>query len=394
MSDRRLTPPRAAATLLAVLLLATAPSAVRAQAPAALVNPVFAFPLPGDYVGPANAASAGLALADRWLGAGGYENPALFLPSGLEASPVFQRVNRQDVASENRDYDQVVGYPDLAGARLTFPAGGFGLAVYGWQPVLRMEEFSFTTGPLQSPAFLRFLTSQREIRAGASVSHPVGAARVGVAGEWVRRDDAYETHEQSGGTGAGDRRFEMSGDGFGGSAGVSWEKDPDREWGSWFGAAVHYTSELTLSGTAQDGTPTGSFAGDTTFAFDLTREAEWSGGLSGRITVAPATRVVVGFSFRSGADWQGLGRGTGTGVAWSTGLDWKDEELPWGVRFGLGQETSDGAVESKAGLLSVGFTWVSGDLALDAGILHRNLARGDRPRSSDDRGVLSVRIAF
>ena len=53
-----------------------------------------------------------------------------------------------------------------------------------------------------------------------------------------------------------------------------------------------------------------------------------------------------------------------------------------------------GALEEKSGLLSAGFTWVSGDLMLDVGIMHRNLARDGFAHSADDRIVGSVRFAF
>jgi hypothetical protein len=393
MLARRLTSLAAAAGL-AALALACPPA--HAQAPAVLRNPSFGFPIPGGHVSAANAASAGVALADRWLGTTGYENPATGLPQGIEITPVFQRVSRQDLSSQNRDFDQVVGYPDLAGARFSLPAGDWGFTLYAWQPLLRLEEISFTAGPLLTPAFVRLLTSQREIRAGGAVSRALGAARVGVSGEWVHREDFYETHEQTGSAAtSGDRRMDLQGDGFGVSAGMTWDKDTDRPWGSWFGAALRYGAEIPATGTYTgiNDSPD-ALAPDTTYGFDAARATQWSGGASGRVTVAPATRVVLGFSFGSAEDWTGLGLKTDAAFSWSAGLDWKDDELPWGARFGVGQETQSGAVEEKSGLLSVGFTWVSGDLVLDAGILHRNLARGDLPRSSDDRGVLSVRFAF
>ena len=378
-----------------LLCLAASVLPARAAAPPALANPDFAFPIPGDYVSPANAASAGVALADRWLGSTGFENPATATPRGIELSPVFQRVSRQDISSQNRDFTQVTGYPDVLGARLSWPMGAWGVTAYAWQPVLRLEEFSFSSGPLAQPAFVRLLTSQREIRAGAAVSRGAGPARFGISGEYVRRDDAYETHEQSGSPSAGDRRIEFAGAGFGGSAGFTWEKDTDRPWGSWFGAAIHYGSELTLDGTYSgvNDLP-GGVAADTSYAFTATRETEWSGGVSGKVTIAPATRFVAGLSMRTGADWTGLGIGTSTGASWGVGFDWKDPELSWGARLGLGQERNPDALEEKSGLVSVGFTWVSGDLVLDVGFLHRNLAHGDLPRSSDDRITGSVRIAL
>ena len=364
--------------------------AVRAGAPAPLSNPAYGFPLPGDFVAAANGASAGVALADRWLGESAYENPAATVKMGIEISPLFQRVSRQDLASKNRSLDQTVGYPDLAGLALSLPSRSWGLVLYAWQPVLRLEQQAYSAGPLASPAAVEQQALQREVRGGVALSHSVGAARVGIGGEWVHRADSYETHEQSGSPSAGDRVLDFKGDGYGASAGVAWSHEPDLPWGSWVGAAVHYGSELTVTGTLDEQLA----IGDTTFAFEATREAEWSGGISARVTVAPSTRVVAGVSGRSGANWQGFDFGTSGGASWSLGLDWKDAELPWGARFGVGQEANPGAIEKKAGLLSAGFTWVSGDLVLDVGLMHRNLARDGSPSSADDRAVASVKLAF
>lgn len=391
MLDRRHTPLRAAACLLAALALAT--PAAQAQVPPAIQVPdLYAFPFASEFTSPANAASAGLALADRWLGGAGFENPAARVPMGIEVSPLFQRINRQDVASQGRGFEQTqVGYPDFAGARLSFPVAGFGLTAYAWQPVLRIEDFTFETGPLSLPATVQQLTTQRELRAGLAVSHALGGVRLGLAGEWVNRDDTYEVHDLTlSAPTSGDRVYELSGSGFGGSAGVSWEKDADRPWGSWFGAAVRYGSELTLDGTSKEDL----LGGSTDSVFTLTRAAEWSGGVSGKVTIAPATRFVAGVSYRQGLDYGGAAPGTGTGLGWSAGIDWKDAEMPWGARFGFGQENLEDAFESKSGLFGFGFTWVSGDLAVDASILHRNMSRGDLPHSADDRVVLSVKVDF
>jgi hypothetical protein len=206
----------------------------------------------------------------------------------------------------------------------------------------------------------------------------------------VHRDDRYETHEQSGSPFAGDRTLDWKGDAWGGSAGMTWSQDPDKPWGTWLGAALHYSSDLAVTGTSDSQL----LAGDTTFAVTATHAAEWSGGVSARVTVAPSTHVLAALSGRSGADWQGFDFGTSAGAGWSLGLDWKDPELPWGARFGVGQESNPGAVEPRAGLLSAGFTWVSGDIVLDVGLLHRNLRREGSPNSSDDRAVASVKVAF
>jgi len=364
-------------------------SAASAAAPPPLSNPNYGFPLPGDYATPATAASASLSLADRWLGESPYENPAAQAHAGVELSPVFQHVNRQDLAANNRNIDQTTGYFDGAGGALSLPARGWGFTLYAWQPVLRLEQQGYSSGPIASPAFIQQQATQREIRSGLAISHTVGPARVGVSGEFIHRDDQYETHEQSGSPTAGDRVLKFSGDGWGGSAGVAWAIDPDRPWGSWFGAAVHYGSELDVSGTL-------SSTADTSFTPTVaaTRAAEWSGGASARVTVAPATRVVAGVAVRQGADWKGFGFGTGTGASWSLGLDWKDPELPWGARFGVGQESNQDAIEHKAGLLSAGVTWVSGSLTIDVGLLHRNLAREGFPHSADDRAVATVKVGF
>src|SRR5262245_48834622 len=368
----RLTPLGAAA-LAAALVLAC--PAARAGAPEPLSTPTYGFPLPGDYVAAANATSAGLALADRWLGSSAYENPAAGVPQAVEISPLFQRVSRQDLSSENRDFDQTRGFPDFAGVSLSLPSRSWGFVLYAWQPVLRLEEQAYSAGPLVAPAAVQQLDHQRELRAGGAISRGLGALRLGVSGEWVHRDDSYETHEQSGNPEAGDRVLDFSGNGFGVSAGATYEKDPDRPGGGWVGAAVRFGSELPVSGTLDQHLT----VGDTTFAFDATRGAEWSGGVSARVLVAPATRVVAGVSGRSGATWDGFDFKTTGGAGWSLGLDWKDSELPWGARFGVGQEANPGALEKKAGLLAVGFTYVSGGLVLDIGLLHRNLAREGFP---------------
>jgi len=389
MLARRLNLIRTAAFPVAALALAVFP--VRAQTlPPPLGIPTFGFPIPGDYVTPSTAASAGLALADRWLGKSVYENPAAIVPGGVEVSPVFQRTSRQDISSVNRDFTQTAGYIDLAGFSLSVPTGKWGLVLYGWQPVLRLEEQTYTAGPLVAPAEVRQLDTQREMRGGVAVSRTFGAVRAGVSGEWVHRDDNYETHLQSGDPLAGDRVTKFSGDGYGVSGGVLYEKDPDKVRGVWVGASARYGAEIPLTGTVDQHLA----VGDTTYGFDATRGSEWSGGLSARMTVSPATRVVLGLSGRSGQSWDGFGVETTSGGGWSAGLDWKDDELPWGARFGVGQEWNPGALEKQAGLLSIGFTYVSGTLVMDVGLMHRNLEREGFAHSADDRAVLTVKVGF
>ncbi|MEY4374040.1 MAG: hypothetical protein RL760_206 [Candidatus Eisenbacteria bacterium] len=368
-------------------------SVAYAQLPSPLSNPVFGFALPGVPVAAANAASAGVALADRWLGETPYENPAFAPPKGftLEASPLFQRVNRQDVVSINRSTTQTVGYPDAAGGMLAYGTGRVGLALYAWQPVLRLEQMNYEFGPLATPGQMDQQALQRELRVGAAVSYPVSEElRVGVAGEFVRRDDSYETHEQSGSPSAGDRVLAFNGNALGASVGVRYTKDAGQPWASELGAALHWQQEIEVTGTYQEQLT----AGDSTGTVSAKLESALSGGFSGRVNVAPSTWVVAGVSSRSSEAWSGFGVWSDAALGVGVGLVWKDAELPYGFRFGVGRESSPGALETKSGLASVGFTYVSKGLVLDLGVLHRNLARDGFPRSSDDRILGSVRVAF
>src|SRR5258708_16832953 len=116
MLARRLMLPSLAALSLGAFALVPV---ARAGTPPPLANPAYGFPLPGDYAAATNAASAGLALSDRWLGEAAYENPAAKVRQGVEISPLFQRVSRQDLAAKNRNLNQTQGYPDLAGGAVS-----------------------------------------------------------------------------------------------------------------------------------------------------------------------------------------------------------------------------------------------------------------------------------
>ena len=389
MLARRRTLAQAAARCAAVLVFIA--SAARAQTvpPPPLADSSFAFPVPGDYVTPATAASAGLALADRWLGSSVYENAAANVPRGIEVTPVVQRTSRQDLSSSNRSFEQTFAYFDLAGLSLSLPAGKWGLVLYGWQPVLRLEEQTYTTGPQLAPAQVRQLDTQREVRAGGAVSRGFGELRLGVAGEWVHRDDKYESHTQSG-LGHDDIVTDFKGDGYGVGGGVTFAKDTSRVWGYTVGGAAHYSAEIPLTGSVTQDLA----VGDTAYTFTATRGSEWSGGLSGRVMVSPATWVVIGLSGRTGQTWDGFGLETTSGGGWSAGLDWKDDELPWGARFGVGQEWNPGALEKQTGLVSIGFTYVSKGLVMDVALFHRNLDREGFAHSADNRALVSVKVGF
>jgi len=172
--------------------------------------------------------------------------------------------------------------------------------------------------------------------------------------------------------------------------GVTFAKDTSRVLGYALGGAVHYSADIPLTGTVVQELA----VGDTTYAFTATRGKEWSGGVSAKMMVSPATWVVLGLSGRSGQTWDGFGVATTSGGGWSAGLDWKDDELPWGARFGVGQEWNPGALEKQSGLVSIGFTYVSNGLVMDVALFHRNLDREGFAHSADNRALLSVKVGF
>jgi hypothetical protein len=379
--------------LLAVSVLALAAGTAAAQVPSTLTSSLWGFPLPGDHPSPATARSAGVALADRWLGGAVQDNPAARPAAAVEVTGQFMRVNRMDLAAQNRSFDKTFGFPDFASASVSF---GRGPVLYAYQPVLRMEEQTYTRGPFLTPAQVGSSVSQRELRVGVAQSLQRDGMRLGVAAEWVSRRDRYETVEVSGSPDAGERAIAFDGSGFGASAGFAYERESDRVGGVSLGGALRYGSELTLDGDYTEALLSGNSAG----TFRIVRDAEWSGGLSAAFVMAPATRVLIALSGRSGGAWNeegvvgGLALEAKSGLGWSAGLEWKDPELNWGARFGAGQEAQSGSFEKKSGLLSVGFTFDLGGVVLDAALLHRNLARDGAPSSAEDRALAGVRVDF
>lgn len=380
--------------LLAVFALTLAAGPAAAQVPAELdTSSVWGFPLPGDHPSPATARSAGVALADRWLGGAVQDNPAARPAAAVEVTGQFMRVNRMDLAAQNRSFNETFGFPDFASASVSL---GRGPVLYAYQPVLRMEEQTYTAGPFLTPAQVGSSVSQRELRVGVSQSLQRDGMRFGVAAEWVSRRDRYETIEVSGSPDAGERAIAFDGSGFGASAGFAYERESDRVGGVSLGGALRYGSELTLDGDYTEALLSGNSAG----TFRIARDAEWSGGVSAAFVMAPATRVLVAVSGRSGGAWteeglvDGLALEAKSGFGWSAGLEWKDPELNWGARFGAGQEAQSGSFEKKTGLLSIGFTFDLGGVVLDAALLHRNLANVDNPSSAEDRALVGVRVDF
>lgn len=363
----------------------------RGDAPAPLDPARFAFP--GSLASPPTGASAGSALADRWLGTSPFENPAADVPQGITASPLLERVNRQDVSAANRDFSQKGGYLDFASGSLAFPWHKWSLTLYAWQPAVRLEGQSFTIGRNSGTGASGSLVTEaslRELRAGVAIGRAFGAWRAGAAGEWIRRQDSYQTQETSGSPDAGLRTVAFDGDGFGGSAGLTWERDADARWGTRLGAALHMTSQIAATGAGRWTLA----SGDSAFSVTPTRHGVWEGGLSARVTVAPGTHALASIGGRGGETWDNFDVHTDLRTEWHAGLEWRDPEAPYAVRLGLGQENEPGAAESRAGSAGAGFSWYSGETTIDVGIMHRAIVRAGAPNSYDDRAVASVRVRF
>src|SRR5882672_8631881 len=157
---------RLPAVALALTAILTCPCPAGAQPPAPISPTLFSFP--GVATMPATARSASMALADRWLGAGPYDNPAAFASERIELTPVMLRVSRQDLRGQNRNYSEQAAYFDLAGGALRFGHGAFGGALYAKQPLVRLEDNTFTIGLLPStqPGVLTTSTAAREFIGG------------------------------------------------------------------------------------------------------------------------------------------------------------------------------------------------------------------------------------
>lgn len=369
--------------LCAVVLLAGAADAA-AQPPAPLdVAGRYAFP--GAVPGPASAVSAGLALSDRWLGDEPFDNPAGAPARGVMAAPVFQRVERQDLPAEYSDYAESAGFLDLAGGWLSLPVRGTGVALYASEPVLRLEDEAFASSVGQlSPGVFTSTSRARETRAGLALSRAWRAARFGAALEWTRRDDAYDFTERSGNPFAGARHVDFSGDGVGFQVGARAAVVPRVT----MGVALRRLPALELSG--KQSLPAPAVAG----TLSATRAAGWEGGLSGRVVVTGACRVLASVGVATAQSWDGFDVTTGRAASWAVGLDYDDAATPVVLRVGLGQEQQDGVPEPRAGVLGLGLGLKLDELRFDVGALRRSIARADKATSYDDRVLASATVGF
>ena len=386
---------------------------------------------PGATASPPGAASAGIAYSDRWLGEEPFNNPAVPGFRTIDVSGQLLRVNRQDLRPGTREFDEQPVFIDFAGAWVGIPLRSLALAAYAFQPVLHVEDNSYSRGVLGGPvppAQVQSSTSMRELRTGLAVSHAFGNLRAGVGGEWTIRSDSYEVIEDSGAPDAGTRKVTLSGSAPGFTAGVHWgaegllhistrkEKpapyDPELDDGSEEAAEPSPSPEDSIPAPVLPPTLAGRLTigvgmrylpalpvdaeqtlllgtGDSTATFDVEREAGWEAGASAAYRVLPAFTVTAGVSGRSAQNWEGLDSSAGAGFDWSLGGTFHDPRDAWIARFGFGVEEQDDVPESHAVNLSFGLGWQLGSGALEAGLLHRSIEHDDAPKSYEYRFVLT-----
>lgn len=374
---------------LACLLIVLPLDSGAAAPPEPIDATLFAFP--GATANPASAASAGVALADRWLGDRPFDNPAIARARGLEVSGLLLRVSRQDLRADNRQYDEQAAYLDGAGAYVALPAGPLALALYASQPSLRREQNAFQRGEQggpTAPAVVQTSSELREARAGASVSAGSRQWRFGAGAEWTNHDESYQYIEQSGSPDAGQRDVSFSGTGFGYQAGARWQSEvPD---GAAVGVGFRFLPQIDLDGDQTFAT----LVRDTTIPVSARLESATELGASARFGVAPGFQVLLGGGMRTARGWEGFGVESGETTSWTVGGLYHDPETPWTVRFGVGQEHQDSVPEPRAGTIGLGIGWRWDTSVLDFGLVHRSLERRDQPTSADDRIVVSYQTSF
>jgi len=368
----------------------TITSAALWGAPAAAQLPVTIqpdlFPFPGSHLTPGSAVSAGVALADRWLGDEPFSNPAVARPWTLALSPMILHVSRQDIRADHRGFEETSAFFDAAGAYFAFKTGAIGVALYGYQPVVRLEDNLFRVGPLTGPSgTVTSNSSAREVRGGLALSAGGERWRVGVAGEWTERSDHYERSASTGGPAPGSAVADFSGGGPGGQAGVNVNLG-EGPGGVMVGAALRYIPELDLAGdeTISD------VSGSTTSPISTVRKAGWEGGISIRYVVTDAFCALVALGGGSGLEYVNWGVTSGPSSEWKLGGEYHDARDPWTVRFGLGQEQQTNVPEPRATVVGLGFGFQFESTQLDVGVAHRTFQHGDSPNCADDRVVFSI----
>ena len=368
------------ALAVAAALLAAAAPAARADTPTPLDLARF-HAFPGALPGPASAASAGLGLADRWAGDEPFDNPAAAPARGVMLAPVLQRVKRQDLAADFRNYDETAGFPDAAGGWLSLPVRGFHATLYAFQPVLRREEQSFTAKPGEVPGTFASAGESRELRAGLALSRGWRGGRFGLGVEWTHREDAHEFTASSGEL-MGTRHTDFAGDAVGLQAGVVLPAGKRVR----VGAALRYVPALEVSGA--------QLLDGAVADLSATRDAGLEGGVSARVGLTAAVRAVASVGGRTARAWDGLGLTEGRALGWGLGLEYAEPDQPLTLRCGAGREQQDGVPEPRAGVFAAGLGWWLDPLQLDVAVLRRSLSRAGQPASYDDRVVAGLTVAF
>ena len=377
--------------LAGALALATSARPVAADTPAPLASSPFTFP--GSTTNPASGVSAGLVLADRWLGDDPFSNPASDLGLGGAISGTMLHVSRQDLRAGNRNFDETPAFFDGAGLAVGLPArGALRFALYGFQPVLRREAHAYSRGrvapdPGAPPGTIQTTASARELRAGGAASMARGALRVGVGLEWTRRQDAYELTETSGDPASGTTRLELAGHGVGFQIGARLDRGDSSVGGISVGVGIRRLPTLAVDAPLSQALLSG--ASDTTLQAE--REPGWEVGSSARINLSPSFRALAAVGGRTAQQWEGFDLTAGRAWEWKLAAEYHDERDPWTLRFGLGQERQADAPEPRADVLGLGYGWRFAWGTVDAGLTHRSIDRVTGPRTFEDRIVLTVR---
>src|SRR6185369_16871340 len=100
--------------LILPLLTVLSTAAAAQTLPPPLSSPDYHFP--GAVASPGSAASAGVGMADAWLGDEPFENPALTAKNRASFSPLLYHMSRQDLRGISRGYSEQSAFFDGAGA--------------------------------------------------------------------------------------------------------------------------------------------------------------------------------------------------------------------------------------------------------------------------------------
>jgi hypothetical protein len=298
------------------------------------------------------------------------------------------RVSRQDLRGHNRDYSEESAYFDLAGGALRLGNRAFLASIYATQPLLRLEDNTFTIGlsSATSSGVMTTSTAAREAVGGIALSYGSETARVGVAGEWRHRDDRYETKLESGAPTAGTTSLSFSGDGFGASLGARAKFVPFANHPLTVGVAYRFVPSLDLKGDQTSDLTVGS----STASIAVTRSSSWESGGSASWEVTPAFHALVSVGGHGAQRYEAWGVSRGSGSEWSLAGDYHDARDPFALRFGFGAEQQSGTPEPRAGRVGLGFSWLMDSTTLDLGVEHLTLQRPGEPNSTDDRVLLSL----